>query len=92
MALFPFHCLTFTFSHFLGKSLFAMLTDVADTSWTIRSENKGEYLSYEIGIYLTLSYILVTFGTRMEILTLDARPYFAPSRLFIIMATRAILQ
>ena len=29
MALFPFHCLTFTFGHFLGKSLFAMLTDVA---------------------------------------------------------------
>ena len=35
MVLFPFYCLTFTLCHFLGESLLAMLTDIADASRTV---------------------------------------------------------
>ena len=35
MVLFPFYRLTFTPCHFLGESLLAMLTDIADTSRTV---------------------------------------------------------
>ena len=69
-----------------------MLADVADTSRTVGLEKKGEYLSDEIRIYLALAYVLTTFGTR--VVTITARPYLAPCRLFIIMimATGTILQ
>lgn len=86
------HCLTFTPCHFLGESLFAMLADVADASRAVRPENEGKYLSYEIGIYLTLAYILTTFGTRVITITFSARPYLAPGSFFIIMATWTILR
>lgn len=64
--------MVFTFSHFFGESLFAMLADVVDASRPVRLEKKGENLSYEIGIYLTLSYILRTFGTRVITITFSA--------------------
>lgn len=72
MFLFSFYGLTFPFCHFLGKSLFAMFTDVSDASGTVRFEQKSEYLSYEIGVYFALSHILGAFGARMETIAVDA--------------------
>lgn len=39
-----------------------MLADVADASRPVRPENKGKYLTYEIGIYLALAHVFTTFG------------------------------
>ena len=72
MVLFSFDCLTFTFRHFLGESLFAMLSDIADASRAVGLEQESEYLPDEIGIYLALGHVLMTFGTSMEIMTSDA--------------------
>jgi len=72
MVLFSFDCLTFTFSHLLGESLFAMLSDIADASRAVGLEQESEYLPDEIGIYLALGHVLMTFGTSMEIMTSDA--------------------
>ena len=45
-----FNCLTFTFFHFFGESLFAMLADIADASRAVGLEQEIEYLSDRIGI------------------------------------------
>lgn len=47
-----------------------MLADVADASRPVRPENKGKYLTYEIGIYLARPYFLGAFGARMVTLPL----------------------
>lgn len=90
--LFPFDCLTFTFGHFLGEGLLAVLADVADTSRAIGLEQECEYLTDEIGICLALGHVLMTFGTGVVTLTSDARPYLAPRCLVILMATGAFVR
>lgn len=69
-----------------------MLADVADASRPVRPENKGKYLTYEIGIYLARPYFLGAFGARMVTLTLDAGPYFAPCSLLVLMTTGAFVR
>lgn len=49
-----------------------MLSDIADASRAVGLEQESEYLPDEIGIYLALGHILMTFGTSMEIMTSDA--------------------
>lgn len=49
-----------------------MLTDIADTSRTVRLEQESEYLPDEIGIYLALVHIFGAFGTSVKPMTFDA--------------------
>lgn len=49
-----------------------MLADIADAGRAVRFEQKGENLTYEIGIYFALSHIFTTLGARMVTLSLDA--------------------
>lgn len=69
-----------------------MLADVSDARRAVRFENKGEYLTDEIGICLTLGHIPGAFGTGMKTIGVDTCPDFAPSRLLVPVATGAFLR
>lgn len=77
------HCLTPESRHFVGKSLFTVLPNVAYTRRTVRAEQKSENLSDEIGISLTLSHILAAFSAGMKTMLVYTGPDFAPRRLFV---------
>ena len=65
--LMPFHGLTFTFAHLFGEGLFALFLDIANTSGTVRIEQKGEYFTYPVGKQLTFTNIMGTFSTSIEL-------------------------
>ena len=66
----PFNGLTFTFGHLFGEGLFALFLDIADTSGTVRIEQKGEYFAYSVGKQLAFLYIARTFGANIELVFL----------------------
>ena len=68
--LMPFNGLTFTFGHLFGEGLFALFLDIADTSGTVRIEQKGEYFAYSVGKQLAFLYIARTFGANIELVFL----------------------
>ena len=68
--LMPFHGLTFTFAHLFGEGLFALFLDIANTSGTVRIEQKGEYFAYPVGKQLAFLYIARTFGASIELVFL----------------------
>ena len=77
-ALLSLHCLTPASRHFVGESLFAVLLDVMYTRRTVRTEQKSENLSDEIGIGLTLCHILAAFSAGMKTMLVYTGPDFAP--------------
>lgn len=92
MILFSFHCLTFTFGHLIGESLFAVFTDVADAGRAVGLEEKSEYLSYNIGECLALVHIPIAFGASVKSPAMGACSYLAPCGLFVIVATGAFVR
>lgn len=64
-----------------------MFFNITDASRTVGFEKESEYLSDEIGIYLTVIHIFGAFSASVESPALDTRPDLTPSRLVILMAT-----
>lgn len=69
-----------------------MLSDVADARRPVRTEQKGENLSDEIGVCLALSHIFAAFSTRTKTMLVDTGPNFAPRSLFVESAAGATLR
>ena len=68
--LMPFNGLKFTFGHLFGEGLFALFLDIADTSGTVRIEQKGEYFAYPVGKQLAFFDIMGAFSTIIEFVSL----------------------
>lgn len=92
MVLFPFNCLTFTFCHFFGESLFTVLPDVTDASRTVRLEQESEDISDKIVIGRALRHILAALSAGIIALQVNTCPDFAPSRLLVKTTTRTLLR
>lgn len=65
-----------------------MLSYVSDARMAVRLEQKSKYLSDQIGISLTLCYVLTALGTRMKAMPTDTRSDFTPCNIIVEMATR----
>lgn len=80
--------------HVTGISLVAVLADRLDAGAPVGAEERTEHLRYEIVELFAVVHCgeLFAVGTRRNVLFLRAFPYRAPRRLFVRVATRALLR
>lgn len=64
-----------------------MLLDVADAGGAVGLEQKGENLSYPVGIYFARLHIAGTLGAGIEPVCQTARTDFAPARFVVLLAS-----
>lgn len=85
--LFLFDGLIFPSGHLFGKGLFALFLDVVDAGGTVGLEQKGENLSYPVGVHFAGLHIAGTLGAGIEPVCQTARADFAPARFVVLLAS-----